>query len=44
MVSSTGKMPETGVTSCVDISVGSAQLPEREAMTNEAIQGDEWEA
>jgi hypothetical protein len=37
-------MPETGVTSCVDISAGSMQPPGREAMANEVIEGDEWEA
>jgi hypothetical protein len=43
-IPSVGKTPETGVMPCVDIGGWSAQPPGYEAMPNEGIQGDEWDA
>jgi hypothetical protein len=35
------KTPETGVTSCTDMKIGSVQPPGCGAIPNEGIQGDE---
>jgi hypothetical protein len=43
-ITSVGKTPGTGVTPCIDIGGESMQPPGCEAMPNEGIKGDEWDA